>query len=211
MDKKNILTYEGLKKLEDELENLKVVRRKEVSQKIKEAREQGDLSENAEYDAAKDEQRDIEARIEEIEKILKNAEVVVEAEMVGRLLPLLVQNRLECRVLRGNSPRPEFLCIGSPVYLFVFFDPVYPPEGVIKRHAVCPQPVPHDLRIRHIGVSKWHRLHKMTKLDGVSSPPREAGTMWQRSRLRWQPQRQHRSWASAKSTLNPHSPVCFAQ
>ena len=78
MDKKNILTYEGLKKLEDELEDLKVVKRKEVSQKIKEAREQGDLSENAEYDAAKDEQRDIEARIEELEKILKNAEVFVE-------------------------------------------------------------------------------------------------------------------------------------
>ena len=81
MDKKNILTYEGLKKLEDELEYLKVVRRKEVSQKIKEAREQGDLSENAEYNAAKDEQRDIEARIEEVEKILKNAEVVVEDEV----------------------------------------------------------------------------------------------------------------------------------
>ena len=78
MEKKNILTYEGLKKLEDELEDLKVVKRKEVSQKIKEAREQGDLSENAEYDAAKDEQRDIEARIEEIEKILKYSEVVVE-------------------------------------------------------------------------------------------------------------------------------------
>lgn len=75
-EKKNLMTYEGLKKLEEELQNLKVVRRKEVSQKIKEAREQGDLSENAEYDAAKDEQRDIEARIEEIEKILKNAEVV---------------------------------------------------------------------------------------------------------------------------------------
>ena len=72
-NKKNILTYAGLKKLEDELEQLKVVKRKEVSQKIKEAREQGDLSENAEYDAAKDEQRDIEARIEEIEKILKNS------------------------------------------------------------------------------------------------------------------------------------------
>ena len=83
MDKKNILTYEGLKKLEDELEYLKVVRRKEVSQKIKEAREQGDLSENAEYDAAKDEQRDIEARIEEIEKILKNSEVVLEEEAVS--------------------------------------------------------------------------------------------------------------------------------
>lgn len=80
-NKKNILTYEGLRKLEDELEDLKVVKRKEVSQKIKEAREQGDLSENAEYDAAKDEQRDIEARIEEIEKILKNAEVVVEDEV----------------------------------------------------------------------------------------------------------------------------------
>ena len=81
MDKKNILTYQGLKKLEDELQDLKVVRRKEVAAKIKEAREQGDLSENAEYDAAKDEQRDIEARIEDIEKILKNAEVVVEEEV----------------------------------------------------------------------------------------------------------------------------------
>lgn len=80
-DKKNILTYAGLKKLEEELQNLKVVRRQEVAQKIKEAREQGDLSENAEYDAAKDEQRDIEARIEEVEKILKNAEVVVEDDI----------------------------------------------------------------------------------------------------------------------------------
>ena len=77
-EKKNLLTYEGLKKLEDELQDLKVVQRKAIAQKIKEAREQGDLSENAEYDAAKDEQRDIEARIE---KILKNAEVVVEDEV----------------------------------------------------------------------------------------------------------------------------------
>ena len=74
--KKNILTYEGLKALEDELHESKVNRRREVAQKIKEAREQGDLSENAEYDAAKEEQRDIELRIEEIDKILKNAEVV---------------------------------------------------------------------------------------------------------------------------------------
>ncbi|MCR5222925.1 MAG: transcription elongation factor GreA [Lachnospiraceae bacterium] len=79
--KKNILTYEGLKKLEEELYQLKVVRRAEVAQKIKEAREQGDLSENAEYDTAKDEQRDIEARIEDIEKILKNVEVVDEDEV----------------------------------------------------------------------------------------------------------------------------------
>lgn len=80
-EKKNILTYEGLMKYESELEHLKVVKRQEVAQKIKEAREQGDLSENAEYDAAKDEQRDIEARIEELEKILKNAEVVDEDEV----------------------------------------------------------------------------------------------------------------------------------
>lgn len=79
--KKKLLTYAGLKALEEELENLKVVKRKEVAAKIKEAREQGDLSENAEYDAAKDEQRDIEARIEELEKILKNAEVVDEEEV----------------------------------------------------------------------------------------------------------------------------------
>ena len=81
VEKKNILTYEGLRQLEEELHDLKVNKRKEVAQKIKEAREQGDLSENAEYDAAKDEQRDIEARIEEIDKILRNAEVVVEDEV----------------------------------------------------------------------------------------------------------------------------------
>ena len=80
-EKKTLLTYAGLTKLEEELHDLKVNKRKEVAEKIKEAREQGDLSENAEYDAAKDEQRDIEARIEEIEKILKNAEVVVEDEV----------------------------------------------------------------------------------------------------------------------------------
>ncbi len=81
VEKKNILTYAGLRQLEEELHDLKVYKRKEVAQKIKEAREQGDLSENAEYDAAKDEQRDVEARIEEIDKILKNAEVVVEDEV----------------------------------------------------------------------------------------------------------------------------------
>ena len=80
--KKNILTYEGLTKYEEELQDLKVRRRKEVAQKIKEAREQGDLSENAEYDAAMDEQRDIEARIEKLEKILKNATYAREVILV---------------------------------------------------------------------------------------------------------------------------------
>lgn len=76
MDKKNLLTYQGLQKLENELQELKVVKRKEIAQKIKEAREQGDLSENAEYDAAKDEQRDIETEIAELEAILANCEVI---------------------------------------------------------------------------------------------------------------------------------------
>ena len=111
MDKKNLLTYEGLQKLESELHNLKVVKRKEVAQKIKEAREQGDLSENAEYDAAKDEQRDIEARIDEIEKILKNAEVVVEEEVdldkisVGcrvKILDMEYDEEMEFRIV-GSS------------------------------------------------------------------------------------------------------------
>ena len=76
MADKNIMTRAGLKKIEDELDYLKVIKRKEVSEKLKEARAQGDLSENAEYDAAKDEQRDVEARIEELEDLLKNVEVV---------------------------------------------------------------------------------------------------------------------------------------
>ena len=75
---KNIVTYEGLRKLEDELEYLKVTKRREISEKIKIAREQGDLSENAEYDAAKDEQRDSELRIEQLEKLLSNIEVIDE-------------------------------------------------------------------------------------------------------------------------------------
>ena len=75
-DKKNILTSQGKKKLEDELNALKVNSRAEIAQKIKEARAQGDLSENAEYDAALEEQSQIESRIGQIEDILKNSEVV---------------------------------------------------------------------------------------------------------------------------------------
>ena len=74
--KKNLLTYAGLKKLEDELQDLKVNRRKEVAAKIKEAREQGDLSENAEYDEAKNEQGKLYSRIAELEEIIKLAVVV---------------------------------------------------------------------------------------------------------------------------------------
>mgnify|MGYP000071469639 FL=1 len=75
-NKEYILTVEGKAKLEAELDHLVSVTRKEVSEKIKEARSFGDLSENAEYDAAKDEQAEVEARINQIEHMLKYAKVV---------------------------------------------------------------------------------------------------------------------------------------
>lgn len=84
-DGKRLLTQSGYEKLQNELEDLKVNARKEIAEKIKEARAQGDLSENAEYDAALDEQRDIEARIGEIEEILKNSEVMEERPEDGSI------------------------------------------------------------------------------------------------------------------------------
>ena len=79
-EKKSILTTTGAKKLQDELNMRKVERRAEIKTKLKEARAQGDLSENAEYDAAKDEQGVNEDRINEIEAILKNAIIVDDAQ-----------------------------------------------------------------------------------------------------------------------------------
>lgn len=79
--KKVVLTPAGLKKLEDELEYLKVEKRKEIAEKIKIARGFGDLSENAEYVAAKEEQGNMEIRIAEIKKILENAEIIDDSEI----------------------------------------------------------------------------------------------------------------------------------
>ncbi len=110
MAEKSLLTYQGLQKLEAELQELKVVRRKEVAQKIKEAREQGDLTENAEYDAAKDEQREIEARIDEIEAILKDVEVVVEEEVDLDQISVGCKVRiLDC----GRDQEIEYAIVGT--------------------------------------------------------------------------------------------------
>ncbi len=110
MAEKKLLTAEGLRKLEEELQDLKVVQRKEIAQKIKEAREQGDLSENAEYDAAKEEQRHIEARIEELEAIIKNAETVAEDELDTKKINLGSKV-----VLRDKDTNEdvEYLIVGS--------------------------------------------------------------------------------------------------
>lgn len=87
-EKKIVLTYEGLRKREEELEELKTVKRKEVAEKIKEARGQGDLSENAEYDSAKEEQAEIESRIVFLEKMLRNAEVIDEEEVSTEVISI---------------------------------------------------------------------------------------------------------------------------
>ena len=79
--KKFIMTYEGVKKLEEELEYLKTVKRKEITEKIKVALGYGDLSENSEYDEAKNDQAFTEGRIIQLENMLKNAVVVDESEI----------------------------------------------------------------------------------------------------------------------------------
>lgn len=79
--KKHIMTYEGLKKLEDELEYLKTVKRKDITEKIKVALSFGDLSENAEYDEAKNDQAFVEGRIIQLENMLKNASIVDESDI----------------------------------------------------------------------------------------------------------------------------------
>jgi len=81
MPKQIVLTDEGLKKLENELQELKTVKRKEIASKIKVALSFGDLSENSEYDEAKNEQALIEARIVQLENMLKNVKVLDESEL----------------------------------------------------------------------------------------------------------------------------------
>ncbi|KGM97122.1 transcription elongation factor GreA [Clostridium novyi A str. 4552] len=79
--KQYIMTAEGVKKLEEELEYLKTVKRREITEKIKVALSYGDLSENSEYDEAKNEQAFAEGRIVQLENMLRNANVVDESEI----------------------------------------------------------------------------------------------------------------------------------
>lgn len=81
MAKEVVVTHEGYEKLEKELDNLRTVKRKEVADKIKVARGYGDLSENAEYDAAKEEQAIVEARIADLEATLKVARIIDDNEL----------------------------------------------------------------------------------------------------------------------------------
>lgn len=115
MAKQNLLTDEGLKAYEQELEYLKTVKRKEVAEKIKVALSFGDLSENSEYDEAKNDQAILEARISQIEDILKNAKIIDESELNNELIHIgsLVKLRdcefdeeVEYQIIGSNEANP---------------------------------------------------------------------------------------------------------
>ncbi len=115
MVKQIILTDEGLKKLEEELEQLKTVKRKEIAEKIKVALSFGDLSENSEYDEAKNEQALVESRIASIEATLKNAQVIDSKDIktnkvfVGtkvKLLDLEFNEECEYKIVGSNEADP---------------------------------------------------------------------------------------------------------
>ena len=111
-EKKNFMTSKERQALQDELDDLRINRRKEIAEKIKEAREQGDLSENAEYDAAKDEQRDIEARIKQLEEILKNSTLIdvenitadeVALGLIVKVLDVEYEEELEYEIVGSSN------------------------------------------------------------------------------------------------------------
>lgn len=126
MAKPVMLTEEGLKRLEEELEVLKGEKRKEIAEKIKVARSYGDLSENSEYDDAKNEQAILEARIADIEASLKNAVLIDESEInndkvhVGSTVVIkniATDKEMTVRIVGSNESNPKEMKISdeSPV------------------------------------------------------------------------------------------------
>lgn len=126
MSKTIKLTDEGLRKLQDELENLKTVGRTEIAEKIKVARGYGDLSENSEYDEAKNEQAKIEARIVELEAMLNNAELIEEKKgsgktvMIGskvKVFDIEFEEEMEFKVVGSAEAAPDkgYISDESPV------------------------------------------------------------------------------------------------
>ncbi len=149
LSKEIVLTYEGLKKLEDELDRLKGVKRREVAEKIKQALSFGDLSENSEYDEAKNEQAQIESRIMKVEAMLKNAKVIdeedVSTDMVGlgckvKLLDMEYDEEVEYTLVGSTEADPGKAKISneSPVGMTLVGSKVgeivevQVPDGVIK-------------------------------------------------------------------------------
>lgn len=143
------LTYEGLKKLEEELDDLKGPRRTEIAERIKQALSFGDISENSEYDEAKNEQAQIETRIVQLENTLKNAKIIEEdsirtdAVSLGakvKLLDLEFNEEIEYWIVGSTEADPRNFKISneSPVGSALIGAkveqevPVNTPQGVIK-------------------------------------------------------------------------------
>ena len=111
--KQIILTQEGLEALEKELEYLKSVRRKEVAEKIKVALSFGDLSENSEYDEAKNDQAIMEARIADIEVMLKNVKLINEDDLGSENIHIGSRIELEITGVDGTVRNKEYKIVGS--------------------------------------------------------------------------------------------------
>ena len=110
MEKKIRLTDDGLKKLQDELEYLKTTGRADIAEKIKIARGYGDLSENSEYDEAKNEQAKIEARIVEVEAMLKNVEIITDVK--GSAKTVMLGSKVKILDVEFNE-ETEYRIVGS--------------------------------------------------------------------------------------------------
>ena len=110
MSEEILLTQEGYDKLEAERDQLVSVRRKEVSERLKEAISYGDLSENAEYDAAKNEQAELEERIHKLENMLRNAKIINEDEVSGDQVNVGLKVRIKDMV---SAEEQEFVIVGS--------------------------------------------------------------------------------------------------
>ena len=143
-EKELILTYEGLKNLEEELEYLKTTKKMEVAERIKEARGFGDLSENSEYDDAKNEQAEVEARILTIEGMLRIAKVVSDDEVSIKAVG--IGNKVKVLDVSENE-EVEYIIVGSTevdalglldklefifALLFLIFCSHNPPHGLLK-------------------------------------------------------------------------------
>ncbi|HCR44417.1 MAG TPA: transcription elongation factor GreA [Ruminococcaceae bacterium] len=113
MTKQIVMTQEGLDKLKSELEELRTVKRKEIAEKIKVALSFGDLSENSEYDEAKNEQAILEARIADIEVMLKNVKVIDESELSNENIHLGSKVELQVTDTKGKTRVVNYKIVGS--------------------------------------------------------------------------------------------------
>lgn len=112
-DEETLVTKEGLKKLKEELENLKTVRRKEVSQRLKEAISYGDLSENSEYEEAKNEQAFVEGRIIELERKIKNAKIISEHDAKKTGQEVNVGSHVTVRDVKSGDEPESYTIVGA--------------------------------------------------------------------------------------------------